>query len=146
MAISSLDDLIIKTTDLMSGTADSLDPTALESAASQALSEVGWSFPINDTVKQHWAIERCRRHILYVLMNVAALKFQYKQIHLEHRFKHLSAMIEQADSKFQAFVEDNPSLFVDSVLSDMDREGFMTYITNGFAYDPTGIQVDVPRT
>ena len=146
MAISSLDDLIIQTQSLMSGTADNLEFPVLEAAAQQALSEVGWSFPINDAVKQHWVIERCRRHILYVLMNVAALKFQYKQIHLEHRFKHLSAMIEQADSKFQAFVEDNPSLFLDSVLSDMDKEGFMTYITNGFAYDPVGIQVDVPRT
>jgi hypothetical protein len=143
MAVASRDNLIETATALMGGSADTVDSTALEYAADQAISETSWAFPIADGIKSFWIIERTRRHILQILANVAAMKFQYKQIHLEHRFKHLIQMIEKLDSDFFAFASDNPELFVDAMaaLDENSLEGFMTYISNGFEYDLTGIEL-----
>jgi hypothetical protein len=142
MAIANKDDLIETSTLLLGGAASSLATAALEAAADQAISETVWGFPTPDGVKSYWLIERTRRHILQVLANVAAMKFQYKQIHLEHRYKHLSALISSMDTLFLAFVEENPELFAAAFVDlDADTSGYFTYITNGFYYDITGIEL-----
>ena len=142
MSISSLDDLIEKTVILMGGITDDISPDALELAAGQAVSETAWPFPIAVEIKSFWIIERTRRHILQILLNIAAMKFQYKQIHLEHRFKHLIQLVEKMDADFSIFVEENPELFLAAFAgADADLDGFLTYIVNGFVYDASGIEV-----
>lgn len=141
MPIASKDDLIDLAVTLMGGTADDLSSAVKELTADQAVSETCWIFPVGDGIKSYWLIERTRRHMLQVLANVAALKFQYKQIHLEHRFKHLNQLISKMDEDFATFVEDNPELFLDAFASLGDLDNFITYISNGFEYSPTGIEL-----
>lgn len=143
MAISDSDALVSQTQELLSGISDALSPEALTRCAGQAMIELGWSFPLSVPQKEYWAIDRCRRHILYVLMTIAATKFQYKHIHLEHKYKHLSDMIKNIDAAFAKAIEDSPDLFSE-LLDNMVGEGadsLISYISTGFSYDVTGVEL-----
>jgi len=141
MAVGSRDEAIEIAVSLLGGIADNLEATPLEFAGDQAISETSWPFPV-DGIQGYWIIERTRCHIIQILADVAAMKFQYKQIHLEHRFKHLNQLLLAADEKFRAFVEENPEMFADAFATqDTDLDGFLTYISNGFEYDKTGIEL-----
>lgn len=138
MAIADFDELLEVTTPLLAGIATSLPDAVLERCAEYTMSELQWSLPLSDSKKEYWAIERCRRHIISALQAAAAMKFQYKQIHLEHRFKHLTILIEKLDEQFAKAIYDYPELFVDltSTYSDVAY-----YITSGFTYDKMGIEL-----
>ncbi len=143
MAIADSSALVSQTQELLAGISDALSSDALTRCANQAMTELGWSFSLSDAQKEYWAIERCRRHILYVLMTIAATKFQYKHIHLEHRYKHLSDMIKNLDEVFAKAIEDYPDLFSE-LLDNMVGEGaedLIHYISNGFYYDVAGVEV-----
>ncbi len=141
MAVATIDDVIETAQFLLGGIADDLNANSLEAAVNQALTETGWVLPISNDIKSHWIIERTRRHIIQILANVAAMKFQYKQIHLEHRFKHLNQLLLSADEAFSKFADENPELFVDAFASLGGADGFLTFITSGFEYDPLGIEI-----
>jgi len=138
MPILDLSEMAEMAATLMGSGANSLSATEKEAAAQQAVLELGWVFPLADGVLSYWAIERTKRHLLQVLASSAAMKFQYKLIHLEHRFKHLMQMIEKADKDFLVFAEDNMDLFPAAATSYSD---FAYYITSGFSYDPVGYEV-----
>lgn len=141
MSVESRDAAIEIAVSLLGGVASDLDPTALEFAGDRAISETSWPFPV-DGIQGYWIVERTRRHIIQILADIAAMKFQYKQIHLEHRFKHLNQLLQDSDEKFQQFIEENPDLFANAFAGlAVDLDGFMTYISNGFTYDMTGIEL-----
>lgn len=141
MSLSTIDDVIDAILPLMDSSVSSLPRESLEAAAEHAVAETGWAFPVSDGIKGFWLLERTRRHILQILANVASMKFQYKQIHLEHRFKHLIQLIKKLDEDFVAFVDRNPGLFPGMDLDADDISGFISYISNGFTYDVVGIEL-----
>lgn len=144
MAITDSEDLVTQTFELLAGVADSLSEAARTRCATQAMTELGWSFSLSNPLKEFWAIERCRRHIIYVLMTIAATKFQYKHIHLEHKYKHLSDMIKEMDESFLEAIENYPDLFselLDLMVGDDSASGLISYITTGFVYDTTGVEL-----
>lgn len=135
MAIADQDELIEFTQNLMGDSSDKVSTAGFEQAAIQAEAELGWSFPLDDARKCYWLVERNRRHVIYVLMVESAHKFQYKQIHLEHRFKHYIQLVEKMDASFVQALEDNPELFD---MIEGGYENFADYIRPGFVYDSLG--------
>ena len=135
MAISDQEELIEIVKTLMGDSFDRVSDQGFISATTQAEMELGWSYPLADARKCFWLVERARRFTVYVLMVESAHKFQYKQIHLEHRFKHYIQLIEQMDAAFYKALEDFPELFdqIDGSYSD-----FAFYISPGFVYDSLG--------
>lgn len=134
MSLLDQDELLDAVKNLMGGSFDRVSDRGFEQAAGQAEAELMWSYPLEDARKCFWLVERTRRHVVYVLMVEAAHKFQYKQIHLEHRFKHYIQMIEQMDVSFLQGMEDFPDLFLDmGTYSD-----FAYYLNPGFVYDSLG--------
>ncbi len=132
MSILTQDDLIDLSKELMGGSMDRVSMEGFETAASQVEKELTISYPITDDMVSYWAVERMRRHATYILMVEAAHKFQYKHIHLEHRFKHYIQLIEKMDQEWLEAMEDNPDLF-GSTYSD-----FSFYLATGFVYDSLG--------
>ena len=135
MAITDLDELVETVQTLMGTSFEKVTEPGYETAASQAQSELGWTVPLEDTQKCYWLIERARRHTIYILMVESAYKFQYKQIHLEHRFKHYIQLIQQLDTAFYKAMELFPELFdgMEGTFSD-----FAFFIDPGFVYDTLG--------
>jgi len=135
MSILTQDDLIDLTKELMGGSSDKVSIEGYETAAGQVEKELTITYPITDDMISYWAVERMRRHSTYILMVESAHKFQYKQIHLEHRFKHYIQLIEKMDQEWLGAMEDNPDLF-GSTYSD-----FSFYLETGFVYDALGRDV-----
>lgn len=118
----------------MKTVSDNLSEDELDLAVDRASSELGWSYPISGNEKEYWVVERAKRHALYMLLFEAADDFQYKKIHLEHRFKNFHMLLERMDSDFEKALEDNPTLF-----SGVDTyKMFGTQIHAGFSYDSVG--------
>ena len=132
MPIRNQDDLIDYTKNLMGGSSDRVTTDGYEHAANQTEKELSLVYPIEDDTISYWAVERMRRHSMYILMVESAHKFQYKQIHLEHRFKHYIQLIEKMDKEWLAAMEDNPELF------GTTWESFSDYLSPGFVYDALG--------
>lgn len=132
MSILTQDDLIDLTTELMGGSSDRISISGYETAAGQTEKELTITYPIVDDMISYWAVERMRRHSIYILMVESAHKFQYKQIHLEHRFKHYIQLIEKMDQEWLEAMDDNPDIF-GSTYSD-----FSFYLDTGFVYDALG--------
>jgi len=105
-----------------------------DQATDKAMMELRWVYPITDQFKVYWAIERGKRHALYVLLLESAHKFKYKQIHLNHRFDHYYKLLEIMDKEFQAAIDSYPTMFPGVDVGT----GFTDYIPSGFDYDFTG--------
>jgi len=135
MPLGDQDELIISVQTLMGGSSSKLSGDGFISAAGQAEAELGWSYPLSDARKCYWLVERARRHGIYVLMVESAHKFQFKQIHLEHRFKHYIQLVENLDIAFVKALEDFPELFD---MIDGGYDDFATMINPGFVYDSLG--------
>lgn len=133
MSITSPEELIDFTKNLMGGSAERVTQDGFTQAVTQTQGDVGFStYPIDDDTICYWAVERMRRHCLYILMVESAHKFQYKQIHIEHRFKHYIQLIEKMDRDWLAAIENNPDQF-GSVYSELCH-----YLEPGFVYDQLG--------
>lgn len=120
-------------------TADSLSDEAYTDAINSALRELGWSVPIDHPLKEYWALERSVRHSIFILMIEAARKFRYKQIHLQNRFEHYSAILSLLDVQYATAKQENPELFASSVYVDTGTlVRWITYIPNARDYDVFG--------
>ncbi len=110
-----------------------LEPEEYEHAALQALNELGWSYPIDDSRRQFWAIKRGKRHSLDIIRNSAADEFKYKQISLNQRFEHFNTLIRELDQEFYDALNEDP------ILLDVDMTNFFgQYLGNGLYYDEFG--------
>lgn len=136
--ISNSDSLIDHVKILMGSMADKANDDMFDQAYLQADRELPWSLPQSDDVKCYWFIERTRRHVIMALCVETSAKFQYKQIHLEHKFKQLMTLVQDMDKAFAQFIEDNPVLFPPS--SDAVSEAYRNfkYVKSGFIYDKVG--------
>ena len=132
MSIDTRETLVQNTKDIMGGSFDKVSDAGYTQASFQTELELSLTYPVTDTIMSYWAVERLRRHVIYVLMVEAAHKFQYKQIHLEHRYKHYIQLIEKMDREWLEAMDDNPDLF-GSVYSD-----FSFYLSPGFVYSKLG--------
>lgn len=135
MAISDLDELVETVQTLMGSTNEKVTTEGYETAAGQAVAELGWSLPLTHEQKCYWLVERAKRHTIYILMVESAYKFQYKQIHLEHRFKHYIQLIQHMDEAFYKAMEMFSELFDGMEGTFVD---FAYFIDPGFVYDSLG--------
>ena len=118
----------------LSATGTKLSSEELDQAAAKAMLELRWVYPISDSFKRYWAIERGKRHALYILLMIAAHKFKYKQINLNQRFDHYYQLIKTMDAEFAKVIDDYPSVF-----PGVETEhGFTHYIPSGFENDFMG--------
>jgi hypothetical protein len=131
--ITDQDELIDFSKNLLGASFDKVSDTGYIQAATQTEMELRFGYPVTDNTKSYWMVERMRRHILYILMVESAHKFQYKQIHLEHRFKNYIQLIEKSDSDFLKAADDFPELFETGTWDD-----FAYYLDPGFVYDSLG--------
>lgn len=116
----------------LSSLASSLGAAELGFAVSQAMLELGFSYPLTGK-REFWAIQRAKRHALDLLRSVAASKFRYKQIYLNQRFDHYKILIDDWDKEFKEALETEAAL----IHSDVSKM-FGTYVDNGFIYDQNG--------
>ena len=109
-------------------------------ACNTAMSELGWSFPLDHHLKDFWAINRAVRHGLSILQIESAHKFRYKEIFLQNRFAHYTQLIEKMDKDFEKAKEENPTLFIDTTFIDPEYLTRMLsyYIRNERDYDNLG--------
>ena len=139
MALSDQDELIETIKKLMGASFDKVSDDGFQQSSSQAEAELMWSYPVEDARKCYWLVERTRRHVMYVLMVESAHKFQYKQIHLEHRFKHYIQLIENLDILFAKAIEDFPELFEELLDAQSLGAGVLGIMINpGYIYDALG--------
>ena len=131
--ITNRTELISFTTNLLGASSDKVSTAGFTQAASQTELELKFTYPVTDERKSYWMVERMRRHLLYILMVESAHKFQYKQIHLEHRFKNYILLIEKADADWLAAADNFPDLFDTGTY-----DNFAYYLEPGFVYTHLG--------
>lgn len=102
-------------------------------AIAHALAELHWAFPLTDTSKCYWLVERSKRQIYAILLAESAHKFRYKDIHQQHRFDNYLRLIKMMDAAFQKALENDTEIFDTDTYSNL-----FSYITNGFNYDNLG--------
>ena len=134
MAISGRSALIDLLALEMGASVALISDESYERIADKTLAELKWSYPLNDSFKEFWLVERARRHAIYLLYIESAQKFKYKQISLNQRFDHYAAIIKQMDADFVKATDDYPTMFpgVDTTM------GFIQHIGHGFEYDRLG--------
>ena len=138
MPIADRAELLVAVKELMGASFDKVSDEGFDRAGGQAELELRWPYPITDAQREYWQIERCKRHVIYVLYVEAAHKFQYKQIHMEHRHKQYHIMLQKMDEDFSKAIDDNMALFADIGAS---WERFSYTVDAGFLYDDTGRDV-----
>ena len=136
MAIYGTDGLMETVAPLMGTTWEQLSSDNQAAAASQALLELGWTLPEEDTKKCYWIIERTKRYAIYTLLIQFASKFRYKQIHLQQKFENHLKIIEGMDLVFATAMEKDLTGMFDVA---MDLDSFSKY---GFLMNPAGFVYD----
>lgn len=133
MALTTEKELVSFVKDLMGASYAKVSNDGFKRAVTQAKAELHWDFPVIDSFKEYWLVERTKRFVTHILLFESAHKFQYKKISLQHRFQHYMALIQMMDKDFKDALEENPDVF------DVGSWPNLTfYITNGFAYDSDG--------
>jgi len=113
--------------------ADNFDADDYADAVDTAEGECGFSLPQSGTFKVKWLKDRTKRALFFSFISGdLAEDFQYKQVHLEHPFKHFLALIQEMDRAFEKAIEENPEEFADVSAALL----FGTKIDAGFQYDP----------
>lgn len=131
--IDDVDALTAIVKNLMGASSSNVSDDGFSAAISQALAELKWTLPCDDSLKCYWITERARRHVTYVLLVESAHKFRFKEIHLHNRFKHYHDLIKLMDKQFEDAIENDPTLF------DVGTFGEIAiYLTSGFNYDYFG--------
>ena len=85
----------------LKGLTSSLNDDDYSNAIDQAERDTGWKLPQSDDFKIKWLIDRSKRHLFFYLQSESAVKFRFKNIHLQHRFEHYSKLIEKMDRDFE---------------------------------------------
>lgn len=136
MSIADQATLIVNVKKLIGDSFDKVSADGFTQAAAQTESELQWSYPITVSSKEFWMVERCRRHVMYILMVESAHKFKYKLIHLEHRFRNYIKLIENMDESFYKAIENDQDGTFDNLGGSFSNFAYL--ITSGFIYDSLG--------
>ncbi len=134
MAIADLTDFTDQVSIELGGLASKVAVDAFESASDKVINEVQWDYPITDPFKTYWFLERGKRHLIQIFLIESAIKFKYKQIHLNQRFDHYLLLIKKMDEDFLRAIEENPEVFP----TPAGGTSFPVYIANTFTYDFLG--------
>lgn len=126
------DDLIAVSRQEIKGLSAYFEVSDYSNAVDEAERDTGWTLPQTTAFKIKWLKQRTKRHLLSFLQLEAAYKFQYKQIHQEHRFKHLTVILESMDKDFVDAQEESPHEFADVSAYEM----FGHRVTSGFRTEP----------
>lgn len=138
MSILSTIELVVIIKELVGATYDKVSAPGFTLAAERAQQELSWTIPVADSKKEYWIVERSRRHLVYILLVESAHKFRFKEIHLHNRFAHYFKLLTLMDKEFEKAMDANPSFFeVDEGVGS----SLFTYITPGFTYDWTGVDL-----
>ncbi len=133
MALTNEEELVTFVKDIMGASYEKISNDAFKRAVSQAKAELHWEFPILDSFKEYWLVERTKRFVTYILLFESAHKFQYKKISLQHRFSHYMQLLTMMDEQFKDALENNPDIFDTGSWTNLTF-----YLTNGFQYDTDG--------
>ena len=133
MALANEEELVSFVKDVMGASYEKVAHDGFKRAVAQAKAELHWDFPIVDSFKEYWLVERTKRFITYILLFESAHKFQYKKISLQHRFSHYMQLLTMMDEQFKEALENNPDIFDTGTWSNLTF-----YLTNGFQYDSDG--------
>lgn len=134
MALADIGEFTDRVSIELGSLASKVSVDAFESASNKVIDEVQWNYPITDSFKTFWFLERGKRHLIQIFMIESAHKFKYKQIHLNQRFDHYLLLIKKMDEDFLRAVEENPEAFPTSA----GGTPFPDYIKNTFTYDFLG--------
>lgn len=105
-----------------------------EAAINASLRETGWELPVSGSFKEHWLVERTKRHLFDFLRSGSAHKFKVEGINLQQRFEHYNILIKNMDELYQAARIENPAEFAGVDTFKM----FGTKVDAGFKYDDIG--------
>lgn len=133
MSLTTEEDLVKFVKDLMGSSYEKVSNDGFKRAAFQAQAELHWTFPVTDSFKEFWLVERTKRFVTNILLFESAHKFQYKKINLQHRFKHYFQLLEMMDKDFKEALENNPETFDVTTWPNLSF-----YLTSGFQYDLDG--------
>jgi hypothetical protein len=143
MAITDLTDFTTQVSLEMGALAGSLGAGWCEQASDKTIAEFlgEWTYPVTDSFKTYWFLERGKRHLIQIFLIESAKKFKYKQINLQQRFEHYFKLLEMMDTQFLEATKDNPALF------PVPSGGweFPQYIVNTFQYDFMGREYEDPK-
>jgi hypothetical protein len=134
MALADIGEFTDRVSIELGGLASKVSVDAFESASDKVIDEVHWNYPITDSFKTFWFLERGKRHLIQIFLIESAHKFKYKQIHLNQRFDHYLLLIKKMDEDFLRAVEENPEAFPTAA----GGAPFPDYIKNTFTYDFLG--------
>lgn len=134
MAFTNKEDAIVALQIHMTAAATILSNDGIEAAVDDAMTELGWSFPVTDARKCSWIIKRAARHASFILWLAAAQKFKYKQVNLQQRFEHYDKVIKTLDTEYEMALANNPDLFANVEAYKL----FGTSVGAGFKYDGIG--------
>lgn len=132
--LTTIDDIVTRVRVHMGTSSTLLTEEGYEASANEAVGELGFALPLSDSFKENWVIKRAKRHCLFILYIESANRFQYKQIHLNHRFNHYDKIVQAMDKEFEKAMEENWLDFINA----HPFEIFGTKIDAGFAYDTFG--------
>lgn len=96
----------------LKGLADLFDDDMLSTALSTALAELGWTVPTTRKFRTYWILERAKRACVSMMCMDTAYAFKFKEINLQQRFEHFSALLKQMDEQFEAAKKANPEEFI----------------------------------
>ena len=133
--VNNIDDFIDQVSQEMGDMASQISNDAFERVSNKTNNELQWDYPITDSFKAYWFIERGKRHLIEIFLIESARKFKYKQINLNQRFDHYLALIKFMDEQFLQAIEDNPEAFP---APTGGVESFPDYIANTFRYNFLG--------
>lgn len=131
------DDLKEKTAIMLGSLSTEVSESMYEVSEIITLSELGFSFPIEEGKKTVWAIKRNRRHVCDMLIAQSASSVKHKQTNHEQKFDHLKSLIKEWDEEFEKALESDSALFANVDIS----KAFGTYKGPGFVYDFIGNDV-----
>lgn len=114
------------------------NPVDYNNALDDSSRDTGWAFPVSGDFKILWQKERAKRYLFYYLLTESAIKFQYKQIKLDQRFKHFKELVKDMDDAFKIIQEEEAFQFA----GVSSYEAFGTKIDAGFANEAqTGVDI-----
>lgn len=96
----------------LKGLADLFDDDMLSTALSTAIDELGWAEPITRKFRAYWVLERAKRACVSMMCMDTAYAFKFKEINLQQRFEHFSALLKQMDDQFEKAKKENPDEFI----------------------------------
>jgi hypothetical protein len=113
------------------------DESQWHEAVNIALSEMGVSLPLSNSIKEYWLLLRGRRHVYDLIRVSSARKFKYKQINLDQRFAHFDKLIQEMDDAWAIALDTVPELMgADGI--GLTGDVFMAYVRPGFVYSRHG--------